>query len=745
MRVNQEKSNVLRVLSLLIFSTGLVSMFGSVWLAFPCGFLFSIVFPGLSILIALRRSIRLNWESALFIIGLGISYLIFVSLIENWILRTTGVERPLSSHYLLPAIGIVNFSIIAAGYRRWLSSPIKVRQILLSRYDAITLTWAAVLLFGFTCGAIRLNNGASNWLSVVCYFGVAGLILWLLALYKKIHPSSILFALWLAALGIILSGWLRSNYVAGSDLDKEFQIFQLVKHSGYWSIGLYKDVYTACLSVSLLPVSLELVTKLPSLLVFKFLIPAIYSLIIPIVFLVARSVLKVRGAILATFFFFAQPPFTSWSWIPIRQEVAFLFFGLLILLFVRAKNDRGTKILFLIFGASMIVSHYSTSYVAVFLFLIYLLIQYLLKFFQKEKLHADSFLKYQHILILILFSFLWYSQLTVGFNNVTQFVAKSFGNIGSLFSSDVQQEGQTPLDHFNIFSSAGSTSVNPFQYANNQSQKALQRYGKSGLYPTTNNTFQTPPYTPQDSNVAQRLSLIRNILKVLGNLLVIFGIAGLLVTAWRKDKLSKLHILQLASIIFFAIALFLPFFSVSYGEDRLYQQLLIIIAGSVSVYSVLNFLKGRWRILAEASLTIFVIAYFLLLTQVLQVFTVSSQQSMATSNNSEQYYEYYVNDSDVKAAQWLAKNRNSEVPIVGDNFSQYRIATYSNLSILEQFQDGVFEGTIPRTSYVYESSTNTMTQTAFDNNGSIILYKFPTSFLDSQKDTLYTNKMDTIW
>jgi uncharacterized membrane protein len=738
-----KKSKLLCTLFIIFSVSGLLSWFGSVWLALPLGLLFSLFCPGLFLLLSIKKQVTCGWRDLVLIVGLGLSFIIFTTLLENTLLRATGVTRPLTAGNLWLTFSLTGLATLLGGYYRWSENPLRLSALAFSKHDLIATGSSVVLLLGCVLGAIRLNNGASGTLAIACYLGMTALICYIFIVHQKLRVSSIIFVLWLITMGVLLSSWLRGSYAAGPDLDKEFQLFELVKGSGYWSINLYRNAYTACLSITLLPTSLSYFTKLSNLQTYKLLLPMLYSFIAPVVFLVARSRIGKRGAILATIFFIAQPPFTIWWWIPVRQEIAFLFFGLIVLLLTELKDRRALRVLFLIFGAAMVVSHYSTSYIAIGLLFIYTLVEAVhSRYFSKARAEAP-FLRYTYVLLLVLFSFLWYSQLTYGFNGATQFITKSFDNVGSLFKSDVQQQGQSPLDHLDIFSTPGSTSINPIQYYQDQYNQASRQYGKT-LY-ATNYGLQFSPYTPVNSILAQNLSLTRSLLKVTGNVLVSLGVLVGLVVYWKKKALKRINFLQLSSLLFFGVALFLPFFSISYGEDRLYEQLLIVMSGSIAIYTSLPFLSKRWRQVVQAGLLLFVIAYFLVLNEVPQQFTTSSAQSIAFSNSSEQYDEYYIATSDVVASQWLAKTRNVALPIYGDHFSQYRLVTEGGLSLLSKLHTGVFPNALPKNSYVYQSAVNTRTQTAFDDDGSVILYRFPSNFLSTQKNTIYSNGQDIIY
>jgi uncharacterized membrane protein len=391
----------------------------------------------------------------------------------------------------------------------------------------------------------------------------------------------------------------------------------------------------------------------------------------------------------------------------------------------------------------MVVSHYSTTYIAVGLFLGYRIVESVTSYFHKD-VNNFVFLKYSYILFLFMVTFLWYSQLTFGFNGATEFISKSVLNIGSLFSSDVQQKGQSPLDSFNLFSKAGTSPVSIFQINENDDKIALKQYGRSALY-TNDYLVQQPIYNPTNSALAQKFDEGRNLLKLAGNLWITLGALLVGVIAWLKKPHDRLAYLQLTSIILFAVAVFLPFFSISYGEDRLYQQLLIVFAASMML-SITSITKNN-KILKflEFGALAFVCLYFVFLNNVVYQFTPSSEQAVSMSNSGEQYYEYYINTSDVKAAQWFDKNRNDNLPVYADTFSQYRMISDASLRLLKGLSAGVFPNTLPRESYVYQSSVNTTTQTAFISDEGVLLYQFPTEFLSSHKNTIYNNSSSIIY
>ena len=130
------------------------------------------------------------------------------------------------------------------------------------------------------------------------------------------------------------------------------------------------------LSLTILPTILSNLSNTENHFVFKLLFQFLFSLVPLIMFLIFRRFTKNNLVIfLGAFFFIIQPYFIA---IQIRQAIAFVFFSLLFLIYLEKDLSLPThKLFFVIFGISMIVSHYSTSYIALVLLVIINSINYI--------------------------------------------------------------------------------------------------------------------------------------------------------------------------------------------------------------------------------------------------------------------------------------------------------------------------------------------------------------------------------
>ena len=236
-------------------------------------------------------------------------------------------------------------------------------------------------------GAFLLNNHGTNILTMIMLGGIAVYVFAIVIFRKKLNPNIYPWAILMISLALLFSGWLRSWLVSGADINLEYGMFQLTKNFSFWSISNFRNAYNAMLSVTILPTIFSLFLKINDQYIFKLIIPLIFSFVPIIVYLIPKRYFDKIICFLASFFFISQPAFINWLSTPIRQEIAFLFFALMsLILFNNEINLITRKSFFLIFGFSMIVSHYSTSYIALAILVFTCILIFTYKKYEKWKL-----------------------------------------------------------------------------------------------------------------------------------------------------------------------------------------------------------------------------------------------------------------------------------------------------------------------------------------------------------------------
>src|SRR5205807_8739226 len=121
--------------------------------------------------------------------------------------------------------------------------------------------------------------------------------------------------------------------------------------------------YSACLSITILPVFIHDLVWVSSPAVVRIVTQALFAFAPVVVFLILRRFVTDRAAFGGGLFFIAQSPFLGDFPFLIRQEIALLIFGVLILSLLATARHR--LILCVLLAVGLILSHYSTTYVAI--------------------------------------------------------------------------------------------------------------------------------------------------------------------------------------------------------------------------------------------------------------------------------------------------------------------------------------------------------------------------------------------
>ena len=222
-------------------------------------FIFLITVPGLLIMLMMKIREVGFWEYLVYVIGLSVSFIMFAGLAVNWILPWLHItDKPLSTWPILICFNIFLLSFWIIAYLR--NKDLKPINLNLPKLDPLNqIMFIIPMCFPVLAilGAFLLNNHGPNYLTMIMLGGIAIYVFCIVLFRKKLNPNIYPWALWMISISLLLSGWLRSWYVSGVDINEEYYIFQLIKENGYWSMSLLSHAYNAMLSVSLLPTILS--------------------------------------------------------------------------------------------------------------------------------------------------------------------------------------------------------------------------------------------------------------------------------------------------------------------------------------------------------------------------------------------------------------------------------------------------------------------------------------------------------
>jgi uncharacterized membrane protein len=213
--------------------------------------------------------------------------------------------------------------------------------------------------------------------------------------------------IFVVAIALIFQVGFISNHLIGFDVNVESYVFKSTRVNGNWSpsrLGANSDIarFESVLSITVLPVIYSVILNIDSETLFKIVYPLFLSLIALVLYRVYEIQTKKSVAILAVLFLMFSTTFIGMEQLGLaRQIVAELFLALSLFLLVNEGMPVKTRqVLFLVFGAALVVSHYAVAYSYVFLIVVY--------FIASRKWRFRNLVNTETVLLLLVITFLWY-------------------------------------------------------------------------------------------------------------------------------------------------------------------------------------------------------------------------------------------------------------------------------------------------------------------------------------------------
>ncbi|MDZ4226187.1 MAG: DUF2206 domain-containing protein, partial [Patescibacteria group bacterium] len=297
-------------------------------------------------------------------LGLSLLELIGVGLISNTLLPFFGETRPLDKD---PILALLTLLVVTLATIYWFRLKEEVLTINLFKTWNIRDSMVAFAPLMFVAlsinGASYLNAGDTGTTTLLMLIGAALYSGALIYYSNRLKGDVTLTALFFIGLALLLMTSLRGYFIVGHDIQNEFRVFEFARQMGFWTIDTYRDAYNACMSITILPTIFANLLHLPAPYVFKALFQVLFAFVPPMVFLIVRRYISTRMALIAALYFVAFPTFFTDMPFLNRQEIAFIFLALMFLIgFDERLAYRTRQLLFVVFGAGMILSHYSTTY-----------------------------------------------------------------------------------------------------------------------------------------------------------------------------------------------------------------------------------------------------------------------------------------------------------------------------------------------------------------------------------------------
>ncbi len=615
-------------------------------------FIYLLFVPGILILRILRVHDLENIETLLFTVGLSIVTLMLMGVLINVLYPIIGIRTPFSINSLVITISLLVVILCILSY---ISDKNYSKPTYFEIKEIITNQSLFLLIFPFFAifAAYLMNYYKINIGSIILIFSIS--LVPILVAFDKIKENYYYLAIYITSISLLFFVSLISNYLVGGDIVVEYYYSNLVIQNGVWSynpaVNLGLNVNSMLSIVTLAPVLAKL-TNLDLIWIFKIFYQLIYSLVPLGLYKLYKDQTTPKIAFFATFFFMATFSFYSEMILLARQQIAELFFILMLIIICKKIKNINFSILFLLFSVGLITSHYGLSYFFILYLISFVLILYLAKLLYNKFPYKISVLEINiknlfsnkitknFILFFIIFSFFWY----IYTSNASIFY--SILHIGD-----------------NIISNIYSDFLNP-DYA--QGVAIIQ-------------SSQTPIYS------------ITKYLHLISQFFITFG---LFICLFLRNRINKLNfsgeylILALTSFLILILSFTVPYFSGSMQTSRVYHITQFLLApfciiGFIMFYNItMNFIhRSKKKIdLKKSNFSLKIVSIFLAIFLVFNsglAYELSGEIGGSVSLISfEPNYNFPVyNEFEFSGAEWL-KNKKGNGTIYSDNYRSSLFAMY---------------------------------------------------------------------
>lgn len=715
---------------------------------------FLLLMPGYltsSLIIGKGRS-RLPLQRRLaYSLGQSLLLLMVSGLLLNASYDLFGMSRPLSTIPLTFTIaGISTVLTILAARRGVLggSLPSFRKNWKKHRRFAPLLLLCLFMPLLATAGAITLNNGGSAGLAMLTFASAAALFLALVWRERDLGRYYPVY-LFSAALSLLIGTSLRGWNITGHDVMQEYQVFELTIRHAAWHMNYYQDAYMACLSITILPTILQKLTMIPDPYVYKFVFQLFFAFMAPVLYESLKNFTSRRVALLACFLFITFPTYLTDIMMLNRQETAFLFLALSLMAATDKLLSRSARSLLMLGSLSgMVLSHYSTSYEAVGTFIIGVILSVVWRLYMRRRapknlpVYSLSFRLYTLPVVAAVTVLLigWGSIATQTTTNIAQTVQALSGSISKEFS----HRGSSPSQPASLkqFSTSSRETIS-------LPDSAFYPAKVVGSYPLQAAQPTIAPLTnlSKSANLGRgMLSSFYKLIRTGYEMLIALSIPGGILFALvfrRKHKLPLQYImLGAGSFIMIGVEQAFPV-AINYGLARAIQQSLIFTSLPIIllVLWILRILRLS-RQAAEKALAVILVCFFLVLSGLLPSISGGYDAALPLSNSGLYYSAYYTHQEEISASQWLVNDAPEGSHVYSDEFARRKLIAYAGIFS----QPTMAPAAISKDSYVFLSyGDNKYDQVPVYDGGSLLYYKPPKAFLNSQKNEVFSSTDVTIY
>jgi uncharacterized membrane protein len=730
--------------------------------------------PGALATGAARARFGSVYAQAALVLGASLAVLMAWALVGSTVLPALGVGRPLDK---LPfAVGL---NVICAGLA--LASPQgpdPVPGLFKPSGRFRPSLWQLVVCAPALAAAAveRLNTGHGSALTQASVFAAA---VSLVVGYRQARAGRHARAqvcLLAASLAVLYLFSLRGNYLFGYDIQQEFQRFSATFARARWVAPANGDPYAAMLSITALPAALSRLTAISGLYLFKGLFPVFVALVPGLSYELASRWLPARAAFAGAAYMVVLADFSSQLPALARQEVAFLFFALLVLaLFSEALSGRRRQAVVAALMAALVVSHYSTSYVAVamlaFTWAAYGLCRLVAatargywwpplwlgarwrregqvslgsarRWLQPPRHRAKPSGKPAVGLATVALGIAMILAWDVGFthssSNVTKFVSSLVDN-----GLQILPYGKGPILQRYLSGNVGTVTTPQVYYAETaRAARATERWLRPFPVSVTSRypAHAAPaPYAlkPLVNGSARPVTDLAIAVDEVLLVLVGCGVVGSLLSALRgrRRKLGvplEVAVMCLVLFAFLAVIRLSGTVAGSYNADRAQLQAAIVL--SVALGCSLEWLMAR---LSAGAVVMGALVVMLLAGTGETVALTGGDAPALLANAGTEFNMFVMSKGEVSAARWMVANMGRRGVVYTDEYGPLRIWGATRYTALPQ--TWLTPGALDKGAWVYVPAYSVVGHTSYGSfRGAAVSYAFPSEFLWDVDNLVYS-------
>ena len=686
--------------------------------------------PGLLALRALRVPGERIVEFPIYVPAASLFVLMAAGLACDLLGPPLGLSKPLHGEWTA-------LSVIAASLLLWvagLGAPVECRPAwppVLSRPSLLLPLLVPALA---AAGALLLTNHRGDGVARAAAFVTVLTLVFCISRADRLSRGQVCALIFSCTLAAEWGFELRSQEVIGFDVTTEIFVAQHTLAAGIWHVHQPHNAYGAMLSLTVLPSVLSSLTGCSPLVALKVLYPVIVALVPVAMFLIGSRFLTRRFAAVAAAVLVVQNYFFQGMPGLARQEIAILFFAALVAVLMDLRLTRAIQ-LRLVIGLSigLVVSHYSSTYLAITILLVACVLQLL--FGRRHGVARVCTPLLVALAVLAGGAAVWYAALTRSDSQLTSFVSSlhhdgldllpnsAGGIINSYLNGNLGIVVNGPT--FEQVAVADYRLTAPWVHP-------LPAAFESRYAPAPAAVPEPPVRSKAAADAFERLFTLFSEL-----MLLLAGVGSVVLLLGRRlePQLHRLGILGLAAACFLAFIRFSGTGAAFYNQSRALAQSLIILALPVA-WSI-EWLFARLPAGGRAAPQLLAVVIGLVMAQQIgaAAVVVGGGTSLNLTQGGEDFERQYMTPAELAGARWVETEGAGGI-IEADRYGQLRIAATDGRAVLTNLTPE----TIDRTAWVYGDRTNVVLGRARGEVATIAAtYAWPASFLHDYFDTVFSD------